>query len=394
MKKRDIKFLIFANLILISVFCFSFVNAGSIGMSPSSFKFLFEPNLHKDVTIRVGSANLNQEIEVYIAGDLTEYVNLSETQFIGAGYVDVKIRLPEKLDSPGNHRILIGAREKKEVTGSGMIGGISAIQVPIDIFVPYPGKYAEAKFTMFNVNEGEDIPYELEILSLGTQGINVTYNIKIFGEESTTNALASLENSTYLKENQKEVIKGTIKNQEFKPGSYIGFADISYGKNLLLNSSFSIGTFDMEVRDYDYEFIQGKINKFSSQVGSLWNSPLENVYLEISVTENGEIRSYFKTPYYEFKPSEERVMEGYIDATNMTVGRYIGSLTLNYGNKTSNKLVAFYVIKPERTKIEKLLYAAVFLIALLLVGIIALAIKVFISRKNGSKKKESKNKKR
>lgn len=387
-------------IISIFIVCFTlgllvfsnFVSAGSLGMSPSSFKFNFEPNLEEKVTIRVADSDLNQLIRTYVVGDLKDYVVLSDNYFVGAGTLEVEIKLPYSLSKPGNHRILIGAVEDKNMStsGSGSIGGVSAIQVPIDIFVKYPGKYAEAEFSIESINAGEDIPYKLTISNLGTQALNLSSSIKINAENSYADTISDTSSFYYIEPNEKIIVEEKIPNEGIKPGNYIGFAEIDYGEKIILNDSFGVGTFLMNITDYDYQFTAGKINEFSMSAKSFWNSPINEVYLEVSVTDNGTVKSYFKTPIYSFEPWDEQTLTGYIDATNMAPGRYIGNLILNYDGKTINKLVALYMIKPEMSKTEKLLYISLTVIGVFLIIIILLVIKIFLSRRNGRNKQYEK----
>lgn len=60
---------------------------------------------------------------------------------------------------------------------------MAAIQVPIDVFVPYPGKYAEIDFGVSNINKGELLPYTLKIDNLGKEDINAKVDIKIYKEK-------------------------------------------------------------------------------------------------------------------------------------------------------------------------------------------------------------------
>jgi len=381
-------------IIFKKIFCFSlffllvlpFIHAGSLGMSPSYFKFNFEPGLEETLVIKVADSDVSQPISIYVSGDLSEYVNVSATSFVGVGSLEVSIKLPNAIAKPGNHRIIIGSREDKNVSVDGAIGGVSAIQVPIDIFVPYPGRYAEAEFSISNANENEDIPYKLVVSNLGTQSIDFSYSIEIFGDFFNS-SLITFGNSGFLEANSKMTLEEVIKGVPLKPGNYLGFAKINYGSEISLNSSFVIGTFFVNITDYDYEFIAGQINPFVLNVSSSWNSVIEEVYAVVSVTDQGVPKSYFKTAGYSFAPLEERKLEGYIDATNITPGRYIGSIVLNYDGKTTSKLVAFYFYKPQLTKTEKLLYSAIGVIALFVLITAILLVKLFLVRRRRGDKK-------
>jgi len=375
----------------LSIICFllllSFTSAGSLGMSPSSFKFDFRPNLEENVVIRVADSDSNQLIKVFVEGDLKEYVTINQESFVGAGTLEVIIKLPAALSKPGRHRILIGSVESKEMTVSGSIGGVSAIQVPIDIIVPYPGKYAEAEFSVSDVNQGEDINYHAVISNLGTQSLNLSYELSIFEESSMQLVIPKVKNYAFLETKEKLDVKDIINGSNIKQGNYIGFFEVDYEDRIILNDSFRVGTFFMNITDYDYKFVAGKINKFTVYTKSFWNSPIKEAYLEVSVTDGGVMKDEFKTQIYSFQPWEEKKMEGYIDATNITEGRYVGNLFLYYDGKVTNKLVALYFEKQQLSRTEKLLYGALGIIVLFIMITIILVVKIFfIRRKNGKEK--------
>lgn len=360
-----------------------FVSAGSLGMSPSYFKFNFEPNLEKTIEIRIANSDITQSISVYKAGDLTEYTNLSTSNFTGVGILIVSLKLPRELDRPGVHRLIIGSNENKSSQDNGIISGASAIQVPIDIFVPYPGQYAEIELNIPNVNEGEDVPCTMIINSLGTQEISFVYSLDIY--DSSNVSVYHLENNSNLGSNKKRTMQENIPANNFKPGEYVGFFNLDYGKKISANSSFRVGSFSMNITDYDYRFISGRINSFSLSASSQWNSEIEDVYSEISVTDSGVVKSYFKTSNYDFAPLENKILSGYVDATNITPGKYVGNIILNYGDKKTSKLVAFYFDKPEITSTEKFLIVAVIAIIFFIFLIIILIIWLIILKRRKKK---------
>jgi len=103
-------------IILLIVIIAPLISAGSIGITPTKFKYFFEPGLEKEITFRIISGEENQSITSYVKGDLAEYVTLSETSFIGSGYFTAKIKLPEKIEKPGSHFIYIGAIEDVNIS--------------------------------------------------------------------------------------------------------------------------------------------------------------------------------------------------------------------------------------------------------------------------------------
>lgn len=374
---------VFISIFLI-LFLIQFNSAGSLGMSPSYFSFNFEPGLEKTITIGVADSDPNQPILIYLAGDLNEYVNLSSKSFVGSGELIVSFKLPEEIEKPGTNRIIIGSKEARDETGeeTSFIVGASAIQIPIDIFVPYPGKYIEAEFEVFNTNEGEDVPYTISLSNLGKEDLDFSYVVEVYSNEEL---IISANNGYHLEHNQKMLISEEFNSSLFKPGNYRATLKISYSdKEINLEDDFVVGTYFMNITDYTYKFIANKINPLIIEVSSLWNSKIEEVYAEISVTDEGELKSSFKTSSYIFQPLESKNISGYLDASEIEPGRYIGKIQINYENESYSKLVAFYFEKAEMSLTEKLLIGSIIIIIILILVIIILFI--FLNKKNKRKK--------
>lgn len=333
------------------------VSAGVIGISPASYKINFEPNLKKTFSFRASTSDPNQKIGIYVKGDLAEYVNLSKTSLLGGGSFDVTLSLPKSFEKPGKHVALIGVIEMdKEIeSATSMIGGVAAVQAPIEVFVPYPGKYAEAEFMMEDINEGEFAFFELKIKNLGTDDFKVIPKIEFYDNEEEIKT--EILNDTLIKSQEEKVFNGFIDTSDFSPGVYNVIVKIDYGQYLEIKDEFKIGTFFINITDYSNEFKPGKINKFYIEIESLWNSRIENVYSEVSVTDQGEIIDQFKTPSADIEPWQKINLTGFFNAEEIEEGKYRANLRVNYQNKTTYKLVVVYVQEP--SEINYLLIAVI-----------------------------------
>lgn len=359
-----------------------FVSAGSIGISPAKFKVYFEPNLEKTFTFIVGSFNPNQSIQVYVKGDLSQYVNLSRNFLIGRGIVEVYLKLPEKIEIPGLHRIILGVIESKGNESSSQlvgVGGLASVQAPIDIIVPYPGKYAEAEFKIKDINEGEFALFDLEIHNLGTLSIIAEPKIEIYenSNETSVKLLTKKLESKNLKSKEKIIISDFLETSKFKAGPYSIFVTIDYGKLINIEDTLRVGCLSMEILDYSYIFEKGKINKFYIETQNLWNSPLSDVYAEVTVTINGTILESFKTPTQNLDSWEIYNFTGFFDASNIDPGKYTANIQVFYENKTTSKLVAIYVKKPEQNPLFIIIICVISgLILIMIFVIIYLSMKI------------------
>ena len=371
------------------------ISAGALGISPASFKIDFEPNLEQTFNFKIMTGDPEQEIEVYVKGDLAEYVNLSTTHFKGNGGVTVILKLPAYIAIPGTHRILIGAIEvNKELDG--MIGGIVAIQAPIDVKVPYPGKYAEASFNVMNVNEGEKAKFDLRINNLGTELISVTPQIDIFEGSYDNRIQTKILQEEEINSKEQRQILGFLETSTFEAGTYPVKAFLDYGKLIELESLFRVGSLFMNITNYTYKFETGKINKFDIEVENLWNLEMKEVYAYVSITDAGNVLDTFTTASMNMAPWEKKTLTGFFDATNIKPGKYIASLKLFYGGTSANKLVAIYVEDPEK-EVDWMLVGIVggaIIILLALFGVVLYLIKEIKNLKSNEKiQKKSKKKK-
>jgi len=105
------------SLLILTIISIQLVSAGGVGISPAFYKEFFEPGLTKSFNFHSFSADPTRGINTYVRGDLAEYVNLSTDYIIGDGDFKATISLPDKIDKPGTHTILIGAIEAIEDIG-------------------------------------------------------------------------------------------------------------------------------------------------------------------------------------------------------------------------------------------------------------------------------------
>lgn len=378
--KRLIFLVLFLAVLLGEVY---FVSAGSIGISPNGYDVNFEPGLEQNFSFSAASADPDRSIGIYIKGDLAEYVSLSKSSLIGSGSFVVSISLPDEIEKPGKHRILVGVIEQAEEQNA-TIGSVAAVQAYIDVHVPYPGKYAEAEFSVSDINEGESAPYKLLIKNLGTDDFNVAPVIEFYSDEEKVKTFF-LENSL-IKSKESKTFEGFFNTSDLKSGLYSVVAKMDYGgQPLEIEKEFRVGTLFVNITDYSSKFVPGRINKFDIEIESLWNLEIENVYSEVSVTGEGDILDSFRTPSVNLKPWEKTNLTGFFDAENVTEGKYKAAITVYYGNSSNYKLVAIRVREPFELN---WLYVTAGIVLLVFIAIVIyLVIKIRRLRKNAKSKR-------
>ncbi len=379
MKRRNILF----NLLIIILFA-QLIQAGGVGISPAFYREFFESNLTK--TYRFHSFNVDPEkgVNIYVKGDLSQYVNLSKKYMLGGGEFTATINLPDKIEKPGVHTILIGVIETEtELTSN--IGGIAAIQGRIDIIVPYPGKYAESTFTISNINEKEEANYEITSQNLGSSVLKVNTKIEVYKINTTEKIITEIIKESTLKPKETLTIKGNLQTQNLPPGEYYAIATIDWGKTEIINKSFKIGEFLVEIIDYDYQFERGKINPFKIQIQNKWNTPIDRVFASVSITDAGILIGSFKTVSVETSPWEIKNITGYLDTSNLETKRYTARIALSYGDTTTSKLVAIYINDPSIKRYRNYIIIGVVVILIIIIVFLYLILKI-IKLKNENKK--------
>jgi len=382
-------------LLFIFLITFPLASAGSVGISPAHFNEHFEPGLEKTFTFNTFNSNPEEGIGIVLEGDLTQYANVSTNFIQGSGQFEVVINLPEKLEKPGTHTLLVKVFESKNISTEEMsgVGGIAAINAPIKILVPYPGKYTESTFGVNNANEGEDTSYELEIQNLGTEDVKIQVLIDIFkNNASGEKILVKKIDEINLKSKNILNIVDDINTSQLGPGDYYAIATVDYGKKEFLNDTFKIGQFIIEIVDYNYQFEKGKINRFDIVVENKWNSQMSHIFATVTITDQGKVVSDFRTVSVDTQAWEKKNITGFFDTTDLESKRYLANINLFYENLSSNKLVAIYIQDPPepKTYFIYIIIAASIGAIVIIIGFILLIIKIIklkkLIKKNGKKK--------
>ena len=144
----------------------------------------------------------------------------------------------------------------------------------------------------------------------------------------------------------------------------------------------------MEIKDYDYQFEQGKINPFKIEVENKWNTKIDEVFVEVAITDSGTLVGGFKTISVDTNPWESKNITGYLDATNLEVKRYVAKLSLSYGGAKTSKLVAIYVNEPPVKTYRAYIIIAIIVALLIIAAFTYLIWKIrkLEHTKNGKKK--------
>ena len=371
MQKRKEGFVLVLFFLLV-IIILTKLGSAALGISPAKIEINFVSGLETSVTYNVVSDDPDKELEIYALGELGKYITLDKKKLSGGGGFTAKLKLPDSIEKPGKHQIYVGAREKADEELA-PIGTAIAIQALINVYVPYPGKYAELTLTANNANVNEPINFELEIINRGKETLNIQPKIEIYsGEEKKETLVFQLRE---LASQETINLKKILNTSSYNPGEYRAVAIVDYGETARAETGFKLGNLFVEIANYSRKIVNSGIQRFDVGVESRWNNKIEGVYAEVFINSIS-----FKTPPATLEPWQKSVLMGFFNAGNFTEGKYPVNITVYYSGKSSNKLGEVEFIKKKSALLIWLIISVAFVLIVASVVLIRM-------RKNGAKKK-------
>jgi len=370
---------LFVILLFLVLFIIQYVS--SLGVSPPKKEYNFEPGLEQTINFYVFEDNPNRALEIYVLGNLSEYITVDKNEMIGGGQFIVTLKLPNSIDIPGRHRILIGVRQKiDDELVQGNIGTAIAIQVPIYINVPYPGRYLSLDLTGNDVNVGDPITFKLDIKSYGTEDLTVAPKIEIRAQQGEVKDTLFFQERV-IRSQEVLNLKKILDTTNLNPGNYKAVAIVDYGVITTDEFDFRIGNLFIDIINYSSVFTIGKLEQFNVEVESGWNNNIDGVYADISIFNSSGVIESFKTTTASLTPWEKKIISGYFDTNKFLEGVYETNISLTYfgkdqGKTTSKSIKVVFYKKASLTIWYVLGGSGLVLIILLLI------IKVFFLKKN------------
>ena len=377
LRKRFCMVLSFAFLV-----CFFISFCSALGVSPAKKEFEFYPNVELIVPYKVFGVSSNQELELYVSGDLKDFVKLSKYDMIGPGEFALKINFPEKISKPGEHRIFVGVKEKIDDELVDGVGTSVIIQSVIIVNVPYPGRYLDVFLSSGNVNFGEDVLFELRIENKGKENVTIVPRIEVM--TSDEDYLETVYFRERLIESQSKVdLKKVLNASSYNPGKYRAVGIVDYGEIASSEVDFRIGELSIDLVNYSREVVISEVSSFDIEMESGWNDVIDSAYAEVSVFNNSGELVFFKTSPESLSPWERKKVTGYFDSSKLKEGYYDVNLTFFYYGEdigeSSSEIVSVNFVEKENLILVVLL--------ILIVILIVMAVVFFIRRTCYGKKK-------
>ncbi len=337
-KRRNFRFVI---ILFVSIFILT-QNISALGVAPAITKINFEPGLVKELKYTVIGANSGVEHEIYVKGDLAEYVELEKNIIVGGGEFKAFLKLPQDISTlvPGEHWIYIGVKEKiDEELIQGNIGTAVAIEVLIIVKLPYPGRYVDLKIKGHDVNVGEPVNFQLELQSKGTEDLTVSPRIEIFDNKNQKLDILHLQ-ERLLPSLGYLGLQKSLDTTKYNPGNYRAEGIVDYGDEVRAETNFRIGELRIDIIGYTNRLAIGRLERFDIGIQSGWNDQIDGAYAEVSFLNGSSIITSFKTSTTTLIPWEAKNITGYVDTSIFEQGFYDANISIFYfgrdkGNSTS-----------------------------------------------------------
>ena len=358
---------------IILVIIFSFKEADSFLVGPSLFNIDFESNFRQEYGYYItNNGNSVLYLEMNVTGYLAEYITLDTNSAVlepgetkGFSFL---LELPSEVEKPGvhdNHLLVMEGLPEGE-TGT-MIGGRVAIDVPINIRVPYPGKYLEATLSVNDVQVGEVVNFVVKVSNFGKEDLfGLTSIVDIYLKDGKVGS-ASSESFDILNSEIKELVLDWD-SANSKPGIYVAKAIVDYdGKSAKAEASFKIGDTIIEILNISgSEMERGRINKLDIVAQSVWNERIDDVYAQLDVdTGKGVLQS--RSESLNFEPWGIRTFEIFLDTKDVEIGDYKAKLTIFYLDKTTEKEFSVKIVKSKLGGIFSIQTILILIIAILVI---------------------------
>ncbi|MFH1424087.1 MAG: hypothetical protein ABIG20_00215 [archaeon] len=338
MLSRCSKLLILAAVTLL----FILPSATAIGIGPSRVILDFEPNYENTFSYTVvngGDSILYAEI--YVRGDLAEYVTLYDSTVKVMPKTSVQLSYLFKLPSdlpPGFHDTRIGVLESEEnIGGEGsMLGGRAGVEQQLWVNVPYPGKYVSVALVAPSVTTGHPIDFTLNLKNYGTEDVTVTGSVELFDASNTS--IATLPAGSVFLASQDAKALNAHWGGTKTAGMYKAIATITYeGESKQDEKIFHVGEVRVEIINVTIPPARtDSIAKINTEVESYWNEKIDGVYAEALLkSQTGTVFGSARSETLTLNPWTPTTLSAFWDTHGVEPGTYLVEVNVHYSGLTS-----------------------------------------------------------
>ncbi|MCK5022645.1 MAG: hypothetical protein KAS04_00585, partial [Candidatus Aenigmarchaeota archaeon] len=332
-------------LFLFLFIIFSFSNVSALGIAPSRIEYInFVPGFEREYTVSVfNSYAFDFPVEMKLGGDLEEYGELSEYNFtLGpkpepsfVKQITLKVKLPEKLDTPGEHILKIHAIQATPPDKNSMLSAKEVVGTGLYVFVPFPGKYIETYFTIENARVNESVKFNVHVDHRGNTTIDEIWTFFEIYESTGKNVGAFQTEKVKLDPDYSVDLSSEWMATNMKPGNYKAYAIVHYdGIKNEIKKDFRLGTPSIVILNVTTEpIVNGTPGKVVAQIASLWDENIPNVHSRMTIKRGLYVDSS-ASPSITLTPWGEANLEMYWDTSGaIGPGNYDANVTVYYLDK-------------------------------------------------------------
>jgi len=353
--------------------------AFALGVRSAKTEVAFQHGYHGSFRV-VNNDHKDLKVRLFPAGELKDYIKIEKTELELAPSEDFKLvefslDLPEELP-PGRRegKIVVEEQLGNFATKNGQIAANLQLSHKIYVNVPAVDKYVEAKVEVKPKDNGAEVVTTVK--NAGAKDLaTVKSKVEVYsGEEK----IASYDNPP----EQLEVAKAHsftnfIDEDKIGEGSFRVTATVNYDENVLeIVKTFTKGSPVVDILSYDSYFMENKINEFTVELASRWNTILKDVYLTVSVLKDGKEVFSTKTLSFDMQPYERKKVKTFFDARKLGLGNYNVNLTVHYAGIAKSKLFEVVVMTKEKYDEKRgsnvLLYVLVGFMILIFIALLVL----------------------
>lgn len=293
----------------------------------------------------------------------------------------VIMEFTEEVDSYGQNLIYLTVQDSVSDSGS-QIGGMGGTILRIHVMVLYPGYMIQGSMKIDNVNENEPIKPVVSVYNIGESPIQ-----QLYAEISFYDAENNFLGKSKTQIESLDSFKSTYLTANFIPdnlpsGAYSAQAVIYYDNNeQIVNSTFEIGTMNVDYVSSTEQAVVGKINPYIITVKSTWNGNLDNVYAIINAEGQQQ-----QTPSISLNAFQKRDLNAFLDFTNLNETKNItASIEIHYEGESKTVNAPLALVKevlPGTEQGFRFNSTDILLAVLILVIIIFIIMFLFYMKKN------------
>ena len=326
------------------------------GISPARTTLDFKAGMERDVSFDVINSEGEDISFVFLAqGDLAEYIfsDVSSGSILASEKsksFSYSLKLPELLE-PGLHKgevVVMQLPDEGSGQGSQVLATL-AVATQIYLYVPYPGKYANAKLYVYSANVGEVVKFVIPVSSAGEFDLtSVRANVDVYDKAGEVVDSFNVGPIAIPSGQQRELVYDW--DADVPVGDYVAKSTVVYGDGTVsLEEKFSVGSEKLVLQEiWVDDFSLGEIAKLEMLVENKWSEKIADVLIKTKISnERGGVVSEFKSSDYDVGGFSKEVFVSYWDTAGVIEGDYDAEVSIKYGDKESRENLKFEVSENE-----------------------------------------------